>query len=82
MKFEDEPNPYIFGPQPRWEAEGRAPWIPSMEIYSEIITEKLDPNDGGVFSFFWIDDGVGVEGGFKDGKTIPIRSRILLNNEY
>ena len=53
-----------------------------MEIYIEFITERMDPADGGPFTFFWIDDGVGVEGGFKNDKPIPFRSRILLNNEY
>ena len=82
LTFEEEPNPYFLGPVPRWEAEGRSPWIPSMEVYGEFILDRIDPDDGGVFQFFWIDDGVGVEAGYKNDKPIPIRSRILLNNEY
>ena len=82
LTFEEEPNPYFLGPVPRWEAEGRAPWIPSMEVYTEFILDRIDPDDGGVFTFFWIDDGVGVEGGFKNDHPIPIKSKILLNNEY
>ena len=82
LKFEDEPNPYFLGPVPRWEAEGRCPWIPSMEVYIELLLDQIAPENKDVFQFFWIDDGVGVEGGFKNDSPIPIRSYILLNNEY
>ena len=82
LKFEDEENPYIFGPKPRWEAERRNPWIPSMEVYMELLLDRIEPENRDVFQFFWIDDGVGVEGGFKNNAPIPIRSYILLNNEY
>lgn len=80
LVFEEEDDPFIFGPMTPWDAEERSPWIPSMEIYFEFLTEQIAPSEN-VFTFFWIDDGVGVEGGFKNN-PIPIRAKILLNNEF